>query len=84
MSSTYIYQKSLDAREHIYGQTGTANALWDLIISYDKNGDNKYALEFFDEAVAYRLEALKLFEQSVKKDPTMQKYDSYFRNKVKI
>ena len=77
------YRKSLDTAERIYGQTGTVEALKDLIISHDKIGDNKHALGLPAEAHAHRLKALELFEQRVKLDPSLQKYDSYYRDKAK-
>ena len=45
-------------------------------------GENKYALGFHDEAHTYRLKTLELFEHLVKLDPSQQKYDSYFRDKL--
>jgi tetratricopeptide (TPR) repeat protein len=77
------YQKFLEAAVPIYQQTGEASVLWNAITTYDKLGDNKYTLGLYDEAHSYRLKALELFEQYVKMDPDVQKYDSYFRDKVK-
>jgi hypothetical protein len=66
----------------IYEQTGTTTALRDLVVSLDAMGDNKHALGFNDEARAYRLKALELFEQLVKLEPAVQEFDPYYRDKV--
>jgi len=76
------YRQSFEADKQIYEKTGTITEMCYLLSSYDKMGDNKYALGIYDEAHAHRLKALELFEQYVKLDPSAQELDIYFRDKA--
>ena len=76
------YQQHLEVARTLYERSGTANTLNDLLVAYDKAGDNKYELELQDDALTYRLKALELFKQYVKLNPLWKNYTDYFRNKV--